>query len=76
MVQFLFYSAFSKLEMLRLGEYRRVPMSYYAVLSVATVVSMGCANASLGYVNYPTMVTAIHTSRTVGVSLTCCHFSR
>ncbi len=56
LVQFALYSAYSRLELSARGESRRIPMSSYAVLSGATVVSMGCANASLGYVNYPTMV--------------------
>jgi adenosine 3'-phospho 5'-phosphosulfate transporter B3 len=54
LIQFAYYSVFGKIEMvLRRGK-RKVPLKTYSVLALATVITMGFSNASLGYLNYPT----------------------
>jgi len=56
LIQFAYYSVFGKIEMvLRRGK-RKVPLKTYSVLALATVITMGFSNASLGYLNYPTQV--------------------
>ena len=56
LVQFAFYSLFSRTEMFFRGEHRHIPLSTYAFLALTTLTTMGFSNASLGYLNYPTQV--------------------
>ena len=41
LVQFIFYTVFAKADMIRLKEFRHIPISTYFVLAAATVTTMG-----------------------------------
>ena len=53
-MQFCFYAVFSLAEMRH--EARRISLKSYLFLALATLVTIGFSNASLGYLNYPTQV--------------------
>ena len=56
LVQFTCYTILAKFEMFHRGLARQIPLSTYAVLAAATLVTMSLSNASLAYLNYPTQV--------------------
>ena len=41
LVQFIFYTAFAKTDMIRLKEFRHIPISTYFILAAATMTTMG-----------------------------------
>ena len=48
LVQFIFYTIMAKFEMLHKNQIRKIPISTYALLAGATLVTMSLSNASLG----------------------------
>jgi len=57
LVQFGYYSIFGFVELkFKSNSERRIPINMYIVLAFLTVMTMGCSNTSLGYLNYPTQV--------------------
>ena len=56
-VQFAFYIPFGGIEFVMKGEFvRKIPIKIYFLLAFLSVVTMGCSNKSLKYLNYPTQV--------------------
>jgi hypothetical protein len=57
LVQFCFYAVFARID-LALRGWRRstLPLRLFALLGLLSVTTMGCSNASLKYLNYPTHV--------------------
>ena len=41
LVQFIFYTVFAKADMIRLKEFRHIPISTYFILAAATMTTMG-----------------------------------
>ena len=57
LVQFAFYIPFGGIEFVMNGEFvRKIPTKIYFVSAFLLVVTMGCSNKSLKYLNYPTQV--------------------
>lgn len=57
LLQFMLYGCFGRLEMmLRRLKRSSLPLRLYAFLGFLSVTTMGCSNASLKYLNYPTHV--------------------
>merc|ERR1712131_169528 len=56
-LQFFYYAlcAFIETKLFKKSE-RRIPMKTYVLIAFITVTTMGCANKSLSYMNYPTQV--------------------
>lgn len=57
LLQFFYYSICAFVESkFKQNTERRIPLKIYTFLAFITVTTMGCANKSLAYLNYPTQV--------------------